>query len=345
MKRALLVVAALLGVIVAGAAIFVATYKPKQRPASTEKVDATPARVERGRYLYHAVMGCDDCHAARDLQRYAGPLTGGSGAGGPCVGTAEGIPGKVCPSNITPDQETGLGAWSDGEILRAVREGIDRQGRELFPMMPYGEYSALSDEDARSLVAYLRTLPPVKNAVPDPVIDFPISFFVKMAPRPLAGAVAEPDRSDPVAHGRYLAKVSGCQFCHTPVDGKKDPLPGQDFSGGQEFKGPWGSLYTSNLTPHETGLGQRDQQAFVGMFKAWSVPAAELPKVTPAQNTIMPWLSRAQMTEPDLGAIYAFLRTVPAIERVVEKRAPPPAPAAVPPAAAAPAAAPAATAQ
>jgi hypothetical protein len=174
----------------------------------------------------------------------------------------------------------------------------------------------------------------VKNAVPEPQIKFPVSFFVKMVPKPLAGPVAEPATADRVGYGRYLTKVSGCLFCHTPVDDMHRPLAGQEFSGGMELKGPWGLIRSSNLTPHATGLGQRDEAAFIGMFKAWAGMDAELPQVPASQNTVMPWLARAHMTDADLGAIFAYLRTVPPIERVIEKRpAPTPAPKVAAPAA------------
>jgi len=321
MKRVLKGAALVLVLAIGAIAIFVATFKPKQRPASAETIDRTPARLERGKYLVESALGCMDCHGRRDLQRFGGPLTGPAGAGGWCFGPEQGFPGTICASNLTPDPETGLGAWSDGEILRALREGVDRHGRGLFPMMPYTEYSVLSDEDARAVVAYLRNLPPVKNPVPKPEIKFPVSFFVKMVPRPLEGAVPEPDRRDRVAYGKYLARVGGCQVCHTPVDGRHQPLAGQQFSGGQEFKLPGGGVVRSgNLTPHATGLGDRDEKAFVGMIKAFAIPASDLPAVRPEDNTVMPWLARAAMTEEDLGAIYAYLRTVPPIERAVEKR-------------------------
>ena len=170
------------------------------------------------------------------------------------------------------------------------------------------------------MVAYLRTLAAVKNPVPRPEIDFPVSFFIKMAPKPLAGPVPEPNTQDRAAHGKYLTAVSGCQFCHTPVDGRHVPIPGQEFSGGQEFKGPWGVVRSANLTPHATGLGDRDEAAFVGLFKAFALPAADVPQVPIAQNTVMPWLTRGHMTEQDLGAVYTYLKTRPPIERVVEKR-------------------------
>jgi len=328
----LLPILVILVLIIGGISVFVGTYTPKQRPAPTETVEATPQRLARGAYLAENVFGCFDCHSKLDLKRFGAPPIGPKGAGGDCFGEAEGFPGTVCGSNITPDPETGLGAWTDGEVMRAVREGVSRDGRGLFPMMPYTQYRAISDDDLRAVVAYLRSLPPVKNAVPATQVKFPVSFFVKLAPQPLDGPVASPDQNDPVAYGKYLAKVSGCQFCHTPVDKKHQPIAGMDFSGGQEFPGPWGIVRSANITPHATGLGERDQQAFVGQFKAFDIAPEELPAVEAKDNTVMPWLSRAKMTEADLGAIYAFLKTVKPIERTVEKRThpalPPPAPAA-----------------
>jgi mono/diheme cytochrome c family protein len=298
-------------------------FNPTPGRATTYKVAATPARLERGRYLAEAVFGCFDCHTKHDLNRYGAPPVGPAGQGGECVGEQQGFPGNVCMSNITPDRETGLGDWSDGEIIRAVREGVDKDGKALFPMMPFGEYRSMSDEDARALVVYLRSLPPVKNAVPEKQVKFPLSVLMKLAPRPLEGPVPAPDPKDRVAYGKYLVKVSGCQLCHTPVDKQHQPIAGQEFSGGQVFPGPWGALRSANLTPHATGLGDKTEQQFIGQFKVFDVPAEELPAVTPDKNTVMPWLTRAKLTEADLGAIYAFLRTVPPLDRTVEKRPPP----------------------
>jgi mono/diheme cytochrome c family protein len=323
MGRVMAILFLLFTLVVGTAATFVIRYKPRQRPPSSATVARTPERVERGRYLAESVLGCMDCHAKHDLTHFGNPITGPMGAGGDCFGAQEKFPGTLCMPNLTPDPETGLGTWSDGEIARAVREGVGRDGRALFPIMPYGEYRALSDSDTDAVVAYLRALPPVRNPVPRADIDFPVKFFIKLAPTPLDGPVPDPNRQDRVALGHYLARVSGCIACHSPVDQRHQPLAGQELSGGQEFTGPFGVLRSANLTPHATGLGNRDEAAFVGMFKAFDVPVADLPVVTPKDGTIMPWLSRARMTEADLGAIYAYLRTVPAIERVVEKRARP----------------------
>ena len=320
---------ALFVLMIVGGGIYFVTYKPKYRPASPEQVERTPARLERGRYLAESVLGCFDCHADHDVKKFGLPAIGPAGAGGVCMGQPGAFPGVICMPNITPDPETGLGKWTDGEIIRAIREGVDRDGRWLFPLMPYRQYQALSDEDARAVVVFLRSLPPVKQAVPERQPTF-LANLMKFAVQPLEGPVPEPDRKDRAAYGKYLAKVSGCQFCHTPVDKMHQPIEEMAFAGGQEFPGPWGSQRSSNLTPHATGMGDRTEAQFVGMFKAFDLPLADLPEVKIENNTMMPWLTRAKLTEADLGAIYAFLRTVRPVNRTIDRRPKPPLPAAKP---------------
>lgn len=325
MGRVFAILLLIFTVVIGAAMTFVIRFKPAQRPASRDVVERTPQRIDRGRYLVEHVLGCMDCHSKRDLTRYGGPALGPAGAGGDCFGEQERFPGTLCMPNITPDPDTGIGTWTDGEVARAIREGVGREGQALFPIMPYREYSALSDEDTNAAVAYLRTLAPVANAVPRAHIDIPVRYLIKLAPRPLAGPVAPP-AADRIATGKYLARISGCIACHTPVDRRHEPLPGQELSGGQEFNGPFGTLRSANLTPHASGLGEKTEAAFIGQFKAFAVPADSLPVVAPLANTVMPWASRAQMTNDDLGAIYAYLRSVPPIERIVEKRTAPRAP-------------------
>lgn len=318
MRKLLISLAVLAAAAVVGLATFFALMTPRQRPASLETVARTPEKMARGRYLVEHVLDCNGCHTARDWSRWAGPLQGAKGAGGDCLSEEHGFPGRICAPNITMDRQTGIGAWTDGEILRATREGVDREGKALFPLMPYTEYRALSEEDARAVAAYLRTYRPVRHAVAETEIDFPVSLFVKMAPRDLEGPVPEPDRSDPVHYGEYLATVAGCRYCHTPVDDRNQPIRGRAFAGGQEFRGPWGTVRSSNLTPHVTGLGERSRESFISLFRVYTDPGAAVP-APPGRNTVMPWLSLAGMTDDDLSAIYDYLRTVPPIESVVEK--------------------------
>jgi len=126
-----------------------------------------------------------------------------------------GMPGTVVTPNLTPDPETGIGAWTGGEIVRAIREGVDKDGRTLFPMMPYKAFRKMSDEDVYSVVAYLRSLPPVKRKHPATQLDFPVGLFIRSAPRPV-GHVAGPDLADHRAKGEYLVNLAGCLGCHTP---------------------------------------------------------------------------------------------------------------------------------
>src|SRR5688572_11150231 len=137
LKRVLLVVVIGLALAAGGLAIFFATFDPKSRKVGAAPFERTPARVERGRYLVESVLGCMDCHSKHDLTRFGNPAVGLAGAGGECFGEEQGFPGKVCMANITPEPETGIGAWSDEEILRSIREGVDRNVRALFPLMPY----------------------------------------------------------------------------------------------------------------------------------------------------------------------------------------------------------------
>jgi len=319
MKKAIWIVLGIIVVVIAGLAIFVGTYSPAQRKTTDLIIEPTPARVARGKYLVQHVVGCMGCHSKRDWSRYAGPVVGAIGTGSECFTEAQGVPGRVCPANLSSDKQTGLGGWTDDEILRAMREGIDKDGNALFPMMPFTEYRHLSDEDAQAVIAYLRTLPPVKNKVQKSEIKFPVSFFIKRIPKPLEGRVQAPDRSDSLKYGEYLTTVAGCKVCHTPVDDQNRPITEKAFSGGRELSGPFGTVRSANITSHKTGLGNISRQQFIGRFKSFADPEILTVKVPKGENTVMPWLEYAGMKEEDLGAIYEFLRTVPAIENQVEK--------------------------
>jgi hypothetical protein len=342
MKKVVLGLLGLLGLIVlvvGGGFIFLSTMKPKQRPALDWKVEATPERLARGEYLARYVFLCLDCHSLLDYTQYGTPIIPGTeGGGGECFTKQNaGFPGVVCAQNLTPDKETGLGNWTDGEIARAIREGVDKNGNALFPMMPYQLARAISDEDTRSIIAYLRSLKPINKKIQVGHVDFPVSLFIKFAQQPLEGPVPEPDRKDTVAYGKYLSFP--CFECHSPVDDKMQKLPGKEFSGGREFRFGELKVRSANITPHPTtGIGSRTKEQFVQMFAGWR-PVTELPKVKPSQNTMMPWAQFRNLKDEDLGAIYDFLRTVPAVENGVERRIRPDAPAAPTAPVAAPAAA------
>jgi cytochrome c553 len=332
MKKALVYVGILLLLLVSAGAAFVVS-KPSKREPTNEVVERTPARLERGKYLVESVLMCLECHSDRQLNRFGFPFVEqGKGSGGKvCWDEAMGLHGfRLCAPNITPDPETGLGNWTDGEIMRAVREGVNKSGKALFPVMPYTEYRSLSDEDMNSVVAYLRTIPAVANKVPERILPGPLPIIVRFMPKTLSGPVEEPNKADPKAYGEYLATVGGCRSCHTPVDSKHQPLPGMAFAGGQEFQIPGGPLVASaNLTPDSTGLGRRTKAEFVGLIRSFS-GLADI-DVPLEQNTVMPYLTIHKMKDEDLGAIYTYLQSLAPIAHSVVRRPHPAVPAPVAP--------------
>jgi mono/diheme cytochrome c family protein len=320
-KKLLAVVSVLAGLI-AAAVGYLLIMKPAQRPASTEKVEATPERIARGEYLTHAVIPCFSCHSELAMDRYGMPAKAGTeGSGGAeCWGIELGFPGRVCFPNITADTETGIGAWTDGEIMRAVREGVSKDGGPLF-LMPAVSFAAISEEDVRAIVAYLRTLKPVKVKRERTSLDFPLNLLIKLGPKPLAGPVPEPNHNDPVAYGAYLAQIAGCITCHTPVDAQHRPIAGKELSGGQEF--PLGDTMierSPNLTPHATGTAAMTKESFIGVFRAFTDVEAVAVQVKLEENTVMPFFDYARMSDEDLGAIYDYLRSVKPVDNAVVKR-------------------------
>ena len=322
MKTFFKVVGLVLLVVVALAAIgvsYLALRKPAQRPAAVEKIEATPERVARGKYLAHHVSMCIGCHSEHTLAFGLPTKPGREGVAGLIWDKNIGFPGTLAAANITPDKETGLGAWTDGEIVRAMREGVDRNGKALFPIMPYGHFRQMSDEDANAIVAYLRTLEPKRYEKPQKSLDVPMNFIEKFIPKPLDAPVPQPDKSDVVAYGKYLTTIAVCGECHTPKDDKGQPLPGMEFAGGFEMHGPGFRVVTANITPHpSTYIGRASKEEFIGRFRAFaSFTGDNAPPAPKGRNTLMPWIAYAGMTDEDLGAIYEYLKTVPAVDHKV----------------------------
>jgi mono/diheme cytochrome c family protein len=322
MKTFFKVVGIVLLVIVALAAIgvsWLSLRKPAQREAVAEKIDATPERVAHGRYLVQHVSICFDCHSERTDQ-YGLPFKPGrEGVGGFVWNQKIGFPGTLAAANLTPDPDTGLGKWSDGEIVRAMREGVDREGNALFPIMPYGHLKSMCDEDAKSIVAYLRTLKPVRYEKPKKALNVPLNFIEKFIPQPIAGPVAAPDRNDHLAYGKYLTTIALCSECHTPKDDKGKPIDGKELSGGWEMLTPGFRVVTANITPHpSTFIGRASKEEFIGRFRTFATyTTATAPQAPKGKNTLMPWISFSGMTDEDLGAIYDYLKTVPPVDNKV----------------------------
>lgn len=320
MKKILLSFVGIVVLVIVGGVGYFNLFLPKSQPAAQITIDPTEEMIERGRYLANHVTLCVDCHSDRDWTIYGGPAMEPLAAGREeCITQESGksgirvsewtFPGRLCIKNITPHPTAGIGSWTDGEIIRAFREGIGKDGRPLFPIMPYFILRQISDDDAKAIVSYLRTMKPVAIERPDPIVEFPMTAFMKLFPEPLTEPVLAIDSSDPIANGEYLAKIARCEFCHTQRSGQtRQPIMAKRFSGGVKFNLNGGEeMISPNLTPHPEGLGQWTREQFIARFKLDANPRP----VDPANNTVSSWHAYSGMTEYDLGSIYDFLQTIP----------------------------------
>jgi hypothetical protein len=229
-----------------------------------------------------------------------------------------GVPGTLFASNITP---AGIGEWTDGELLRAMRSGVSRDGRPLFPLMPYPVFAKLAEDDALAIVSYIRSLPAISHDVPASSLEFPMNLIVRTIPGHPAAFGKRPSPADKVAYGEYVATIAGCSECHTPLDDQGQPVAGMTFAGGNQFRLPPSNyrVRTANITPDaDTGIGSWTEPQFVDKFKAFEQPDLRvLSDDEQRQNTAMPWTMYAGMSREDLSAIYAYLRSQkPVVHRV-----------------------------
>jgi mono/diheme cytochrome c family protein len=284
---------------------------PKARPLTARRFEPTPRRLERGRYLVESVSGCFACHTTYDSKDPVKSYAAATNKGGGGSLAMDGAPWLYAP-NITPDEETGAGRWTDDMFARAIREGIGHDGRALFPMMPYQNYRNYSDEDLASIVVYLRSIPAVRNKLPKSEIPFPLSRLINLVPEPLTVPVPEPDASTRVKHGEYMIKAADCAGCHTPRGDKGAPLPGMDYAGGNPFDdGRGGAVTPMNLTPDASGISYYDEALFLRTLRTGHVGARPL-------SPHMPWWVYKNMTDEDLKSIFAYLRTVKPVEHRVD---------------------------
>lgn len=317
MKKKLLKLFLVLGsfliLIIAGGLIWFTISFPKVGPAADIQVEITPERVERGAYLANHVTLCMDCHGQRAWDKFAGPpMKGSEGTGGEHFNEQMGFPGDIVSPNITP---FALKDWTDGEIYRALVAGVSRDGRALFPVMPYPHIGKMDKEDVYSIIAYIRNLPPVETNHPANRLNFPFNLIVKTMPGETIHE-AIPAKSDKVAYGAYMTNAAGCFDCHTKQE--KGKFIGEPFAGGMEFKMPGGTILRSpNITPHATGIGNMTEAAFIQRFKAYGEGYTPATVAAGEFQTVMPWTMYAGMEETDLSAIYAYLRSLEAVDNKV----------------------------
>lgn len=282
------------------------------------KVESTPERIERGKYLANCVTVCMDCHSTRDWKKFSGPLVEGTlGNGGEEFSQKYGFPGLFYSKNITP---AGIGNWSDAELLRVITSGVNKNGKALFPVMPHPRYGQMDKEDIYCIMAYIRSLSPIKKDVPESSPDFPMNFIINTIPKP-ASFNTKPSESDQLAYGKYLFNAAACGDCHTKQD-KGKPIEGMELAGGFEFPLISGGVVRSaNITPDlETGIGKWNEETFLKRFQQYADSSYTPHEVEPNTfNTVMPWMMYSHMKESDLKAIYAFMRTLKPIKNEVEK--------------------------
>lgn len=279
-----------------------------ERHTRKAAVSEQMTQLERGRYLVEGVMACFACHAEVDWQATGAPPRPGSKGVG-AVFPEEGIPFKLVAPNITPDPETGIGRWTDAEIGRAIRNGIGRDGRVLFPVMPYRNFRVLSDSDLAAVIAYLRSLPPVKHSPGQSEIPPPVRASLK-APPPVE-SVPAPDMRDPIQRGAYYVRLGDCDSCHTPRGPDMALRADLAYAGGFLMKGPWGEVTSANITPDTSGISYYDEATFLAVMRTGRVQARTL-------NNIMLWGYFRLMTDEDLKAMFAYLRTLQPIAHRVD---------------------------
>lgn len=279
----------------------------------SRRFEPTPQRLARGEYLVKGVVGCYECHTKTDATRSPPARVAPDGSGALFINQGE---LRVVAPNITPDRETGIGAWSDDTIARAVREGIGHDGRALFPAMPYPFFRQMSDEDLASVVAYLRAQAPAPAVATtaETHIPFPLSRLINAMPEPLTAPVPAPDTSTPEKRGAYLAAIGGCADCHTPTR-RGEPIAALAFGGGNTVQGGERAA-SANLTPDPSGIPYYDDRLFVEAIRTGHVKGRAL-------SNVMPWFYYRNMTDDDLKAIYAYLRTLKPVKHRVDNSEPP----------------------
>ncbi|MDH4050397.1 MAG: cytochrome c [Rubrivivax sp.] len=256
---------------------------------------AADARLERGRYLVQGIVACGNCHTPQGPN---GPLPGMELAGGlPFPDQAF----MAYSANLTPDKETGLGKWTDAQIVAAIREGRRPDGSLIGPPMPIELYRDISDDDALAIVAYLRSVPAVKNSVPKS------EYHIPLPPNygPPVGKVVAPSPADKLAWGAYLAGPLGhCVECHsTPGPHGAGDRVSHLGAGGMKFDGPWGTSIASNITP--TGLKRYSDADLVKVIATGVRPDGS--RLKPPMGTSY----YAHMNKADLEALVAYLRSLP----------------------------------
>ncbi|MEX0759359.1 MAG: cytochrome c [Tistlia sp.] len=274
---------------------------PLATDVAAQEPPAEEEAVARGRYLLHAA-GCVTCHTAEAED--AVPLAGGRALQTPF--------GTFRTPNLTPDPETGLGGWSAAQFRAALREGLAPDGSPYYPAFPYPSYAGMTEADADDLFAYLQSLTPVRNAVPDHDLDFPFSLrpglwawrWLHFDAAPFA---PDPEQGEAWNRGAYLVEHLGhCGECHTPRNFAGATEEARRLAGNPQ--GPEGKR-VPNITPHqEDGIGAWDATDMTFFLETGFLPDGDV-----AGGAMAPVIkdSTSRLTAEDRAAIAAYLLALP----------------------------------
>jgi mono/diheme cytochrome c family protein len=316
-----------------GLAVALAGAATAAGPVPTPLPNSAGISAARGRYLAEGVCECFECHSPMEDNDLVQPIASRLGAGD-ILNRKE---RHVAP-NITPDPETGAGRWTDEQLIRAIREGIGHDGRRLSLVMPYWKLSILTDDDVRSIVAYLRSLSPIRNRLPHwiPTRD---TEPPQEPPRPPA---TNADLATTLGRGEYLVHLAGCAHCHTarPLRGTEwERRKDLEFGGGRRFEttryfdeletdpgftspparmpGPTTFTTSPNLTTDPSGIPYYDEALFIETIRTGKVAG-----VRPLTRAML-WFEFRKLTDDDLKAIFAYIRSRPATKHRVSNTDPP----------------------
>jgi mono/diheme cytochrome c family protein len=279
------------------------------RALTNVRFERTPERLARGRYLAEGVLQCAVCHSERAWGLPGAPPRPGREYAGHIV-REDSVTLIVAP-NITPDRKTGAGTWTDDMLARAIREGVGHDGRALHPQMWYGPFRSLADEDLAAIVVYLRSLAPVRNALPATRLTAQRREQIEGSLKPLLAAVPAPDTTTRIGGGRYLEVLADCSGCHTSWYTPYNPGL---LAGGNKIE-LWGrTAFSANITPDPTGIGDWTPETFIEVMRTGK---------SGTLDPLMPWNVFRNMTDRDLGDLFAFLTSMAPSPHLIDNHSDP----------------------
>jgi hypothetical protein len=267
-------------------------------------------RVERGRYLANGILQCFMCHAPRDPSKPGWPpIPDRLGAG--ALIWQDGERHMYAP-NITPDAETGAGTWTDQQLADAIARGVGHDGRTLSLPMYWTSFRYLADDDLAAVIAYLRTLTPIRSPIPPRALEPEREKQLAATTHPPRSPVAPP-ADDPVARGKYFLKIADCGGCHSSWEA---PVNAGFLAGGNLVDREGRSVFSANITPSPSGIGSWTRGQFIAALRSGAAPGHTL-------DPIMPWVALRNLTDDDLGAIHAALLTMRPVAHAISNYDPP----------------------